>query len=427
MRQRPPDILPPQLAVEADGGVDLLHHHRWPGGEAPAPLWVGGLVPLVRRLAQVGGPSWYLITRRHLLAAAGTLAAGLVARKPRAQELQDLATALKPTDPPVTAPAISFVAADGRSIAWRTFSATAWSSTFGRPGASPCVAEMPSLAALSKTLAPDDIAVLPLSSDRGGATWWRRSISSTASPACRCCWIRKGAAAHAWHARGIPTSLIIDKQGRERARLEGSADWSTRGGGGDRAPSWWRLTHYRHGRTGEVGAMLKSCMRWLSLWGGIPVGRHTGGTGAGAAGTPSGFRYRRADRDHGSRVNPAGLCQVGARDSARNLAHAILHAASRTFCSKGKERRPAAWLCSNSRAWMRCGVGMIHPRTRQRRRCARTVPGSGWWQSRVSRRNNRLRQPLPVPRLCPQPRSSSLSSMFSVRICGSTAGWPCGG
>jgi hypothetical protein len=27
--------------------------------------------------------------------------------------------------------------------------------------------------------------------------------------------------------RGIPTSLVIDKQGRERARLEGSADWAT--------------------------------------------------------------------------------------------------------------------------------------------------------------------------------------------------------
>jgi hypothetical protein len=37
----------------------------------------------------------------------------------------------------------------------------------------------------------------------------------------------KGAAARAWRARGIPTSLVIDKQGRERARLEGSADWGT--------------------------------------------------------------------------------------------------------------------------------------------------------------------------------------------------------
>ena len=55
----------------------------------------------------------------------------------------------------------------------------------------PCVAEMPSLAALSKTLAPDDIAVLPLSSDRGGARAVEAFYRSTASPGCRCCWIRK--------------------------------------------------------------------------------------------------------------------------------------------------------------------------------------------------------------------------------------------
>jgi hypothetical protein len=37
----------------------------------------------------------------------------------------------------------------------------------------------------------------------------------------------KGAAGRTWQVRGIPTSLIIDKRGRERARLEGSADWAT--------------------------------------------------------------------------------------------------------------------------------------------------------------------------------------------------------
>ena len=37
----------------------------------------------------------------------------------------------------------------------------------------------------------------------------------------------QGAAARAFGAEGIPTSVIIDKAGRERARLEGSADWST--------------------------------------------------------------------------------------------------------------------------------------------------------------------------------------------------------
>ena len=56
----------------------------------------------------------------------------------------------------------------------------------------PCVEEMPSLAALSKTLAPDDIAVLPLSSDRGGARVVEAFYRTTASPGCRCCWIPKG-------------------------------------------------------------------------------------------------------------------------------------------------------------------------------------------------------------------------------------------
>ena len=34
-------------------------------------------------------------------------------------------------------------------------------------------------------------------------------------------------AAHAWNVHGIPTSFVIDKKGRQVARLEGSADWST--------------------------------------------------------------------------------------------------------------------------------------------------------------------------------------------------------
>ncbi|HEY6440277.1 MAG TPA: hypothetical protein VIY55_09675 [Acetobacteraceae bacterium] len=39
--------------------------------------------------------------------------------------------------------------------------------------------------------------------------------------------IPKSAAIRVVHARGIPTSLIIDRKGREVARLEGSADRST--------------------------------------------------------------------------------------------------------------------------------------------------------------------------------------------------------
>ena len=67
-----------------------------------------------------------LITRRRVLAAGGTLAAALVARKPRAEELDDLAGALEPTDPPVAAPDVAFRPLTAASITWRSSSATAW-------------------------------------------------------------------------------------------------------------------------------------------------------------------------------------------------------------------------------------------------------------------------------------------------------------
>ncbi len=168
-----------------------------------------------------------MVSRRQVLAAAGTLAVGLPARKPRAQQLDDLPGALKLTEPPVPAPAISFVAADGSEHHLTEFLGHGMVVNLWATWCAPCVAEMPSLAALSKTLAPDDIAVLPLSSDRGGASAVEAFYKQHDITGLPVLLDPKGAAAHAWNARGIPTSLVIDRHGRERARLEGSADWST--------------------------------------------------------------------------------------------------------------------------------------------------------------------------------------------------------
>ncbi len=168
-----------------------------------------------------------LITRRGAIAAAGTLAAGFSARKSDAEELHDLASALVLTDPPAPVPDIAFVDANGGEHHLKDFVGRGMVINLWATWCVPCVEELPSLAALSKTLAPDDIAVLPLSSDRGGAnavTTFYQEHDITGLPVLL---DPKGAAAHAWHARGIPTSVIVDKQGRERARLEGAADWST--------------------------------------------------------------------------------------------------------------------------------------------------------------------------------------------------------
>ena len=169
-----------------------------------------------------------LIGRRLLLAATGgTLAAGLLARKPAAETLPPLERALQRLDPPVTLPDMPFQDASGAEHRLSEFRGRGMVVNLWATWCAPCVAEMPSLANLSQALAPVDIAVLPLSSDRGGAQTveiWYREHGISALPVLL---DPKGAIARAWNARGIPTTVLVDREGMGRARLEGAADWAS--------------------------------------------------------------------------------------------------------------------------------------------------------------------------------------------------------
>jgi thiol-disulfide isomerase/thioredoxin len=167
------------------------------------------------------------LSRRALLAAGGTLAAGLGARKPRAAELEPLSRVLKLIEPPALPPPIRFSAADGTPHQLAEFRGHGMVVNFWATWCAPCVAELPALSALSRTLAPQDIAVLPLSSDRGGAAAVRAFFDAHAITGLPVLLDPNGAAAEAWGAHAIPTTVIIDRAGMARARLEGPADWST--------------------------------------------------------------------------------------------------------------------------------------------------------------------------------------------------------
>src|SRR5258708_12150117 len=110
-----------------------------------------------------------LVTRRMLLAAGGTVAATIAPRKPEAAGLPDLAEVLVPVDPAQDPPGGVFVDAEGGEHTLASFRGRGMVVNLWATWCRPCIAEMPSLAVLSKALAPHDIAVLPLSSDRGGA------------------------------------------------------------------------------------------------------------------------------------------------------------------------------------------------------------------------------------------------------------------
>ena len=89
----------------------------------------------------------------------------------------------------------------------------------------PCVAEMPALDRLAAALARENIVVLPLSSDRGGAPVVQAFYERVQLRTLRIWLDPRGAAGRVLGARGLPTTLIVDRSGRERARLEGDAAW----------------------------------------------------------------------------------------------------------------------------------------------------------------------------------------------------------
>ncbi|MDT7950139.1 MAG: TlpA disulfide reductase family protein [Acetobacteraceae bacterium] len=167
------------------------------------------------------------IKRRILLSAAGaTLPAALLQRKllaaPHATvpSLEDV----PPTAAPV--PDIQFMTADGTAKTLKDYAGKGVVLNFWATWCVPCVAEMPALAKLATLVDPAHVAILPLSSDRAGAAAVRRFFDEKGIEGLPILLDPRGDAARAFGSRGIPTTVLIDARGRERARLEGAADWA---------------------------------------------------------------------------------------------------------------------------------------------------------------------------------------------------------
>jgi thiol-disulfide isomerase/thioredoxin len=181
-------------------------------------------------------------TRRATLAAAGALAAGTLAavtllRKPEGPEIHtpvatdesvklQAISVMVPTDPPAPPPAVAFDDVDGVAHRLADFAGKGLVVNLWATWCVPCVAEMPALQDLARKIAAQGILVLPLSSDRGGAAVVRKFYAAHGIDALPIWLDPKGEAARSFGARGLPTTLIIDRRGREVGRLEGAVDWA---------------------------------------------------------------------------------------------------------------------------------------------------------------------------------------------------------
>ncbi len=156
------------------------------------------------------------------LAAGGTLYGALPARQGLAATPQGF-NRLREGE--AALPALTFTDAGGKALTPADFPRKGLVINLWATWCPPCVAEMPALDRAAAALSAEDILILPLSSDRGGASVVQAFYERTGVQHLRIWLDPRGAAARALGARGLPTTVIVDRQGREQARLEGDAAW----------------------------------------------------------------------------------------------------------------------------------------------------------------------------------------------------------
>lgn len=89
----------------------------------------------------------------------------------------------------------------------------------------PCVVEMPALDRLAEAVDADGITVIALSADRGGAAAVRQFYEVNALSHLRVFVDERMSAARALDVAGLPTTILIDRAGREVGRVRGVAEW----------------------------------------------------------------------------------------------------------------------------------------------------------------------------------------------------------
>ena len=131
-----------------------------------------------------------------------------------------------PAATPQPAPELSFTDADGKPVFLADFKGQFVLLNLWATWCQPCLKEMPSLIALQSRLG-STLTVLAVSEDRVGAELVKPFVEKHDLGKLRIYLDPKSIATHAFSARGLPTSLLIDGDGKVLGRVEGAAEWDS--------------------------------------------------------------------------------------------------------------------------------------------------------------------------------------------------------
>lgn len=129
-----------------------------------------------------------------------------------------------PASPPLPAPAVSFVDLAGNPASLSEFNGKVVLVNLWATWCEPCLREMPSLERLQSRLG-DKIVVVAISEDRGGSKTVEPFIGKLGLKSVKIYLDPKSAVERAFKVQGLPTSFLIDREGRVLGRVEGAAEW----------------------------------------------------------------------------------------------------------------------------------------------------------------------------------------------------------
>ena len=131
-----------------------------------------------------------------------------------------------PATPPQPAPETLFTDLDGKPASLADFKGKPVVVNLWATWCQPCLKEMPSLDRLQATL-DGKLVIAAVSEDRGGAKRVSTFVETMGLTKLKIYLDPKGDVGHAFNVRGLPTSIVIDADGRVAGRVEGGAEWDS--------------------------------------------------------------------------------------------------------------------------------------------------------------------------------------------------------
>jgi thiol-disulfide isomerase/thioredoxin len=128
---------------------------------------------------------------------------------------------------PLDLPAFTFAGGDGKPKSLADFSGKVVLLNIWATWCLPCREEMPALDRLETKLGGKDFAVVAVNIDKGGPDKAASFLKETAATHLALYTDPTGKLFSTLKTVGMPTTLIIDRNGKEIARLVGPADWAS--------------------------------------------------------------------------------------------------------------------------------------------------------------------------------------------------------